>query len=61
MTGVRFRGIESARPAREVVAALEAADLIVLCPSNLIVSIGPILATRACATRLRPPGRLSSP
>jgi LPPG:FO 2-phospho-L-lactate transferase len=41
---VAFDGIESARPTPEVVAALEAAEAIVLCPSNPFVSIGPILA-----------------
>jgi len=42
--GLRFEGIESARPTTEVLAAIEAADLIVLCPSNPFVSIDPILA-----------------
>jgi LPPG:FO 2-phospho-L-lactate transferase len=41
---VKFSGIEAARPTGAVVAALAAADLVVLCPSNPIVSIGPILA-----------------
>lgn len=41
---VRFRGIEDARASDEVREALEAADLVVLAPSNPIVSIGPILA-----------------
>jgi LPPG:FO 2-phospho-L-lactate transferase len=41
---VRFRGIEAARPTPEVVAAIAAADVIVIAPSNPIVSIGPILA-----------------
>jgi LPPG:FO 2-phospho-L-lactate transferase len=41
---VAFAGIESARPTAEVAAALEAADVVVIAPSNPIVSIGPILA-----------------
>ncbi len=41
---VRFAGIEAARPAAEVVAAVDAADIVVIAPSNPIVSIGPILA-----------------
>ena len=41
---VRFRGVETAAPTAEVVAAVEAADLVVIGPSNPIVSIGPILA-----------------
>jgi len=43
---VRFEGAEDARPAPGVVEALEAADVIVLAPSNPYVSIGPILAVR---------------
>lgn len=41
---VRFEGVERARPAPGVLAAIAAADEIVLCPSNPVVSIGPILA-----------------
>lgn len=41
---VRFAGIEQASPTPEVLAAIAAADLIVIAPSNPIVSIGPILA-----------------
>jgi LPPG:FO 2-phospho-L-lactate transferase len=45
--GVRFEGAEAAAPAPGVVAALEAADLIAIAPSNPFVSIGPILAVSA--------------
>ncbi|HEY7828601.1 MAG TPA: 2-phospho-L-lactate transferase [Candidatus Limnocylindrales bacterium] len=41
---VRFVGIEEARPSDEVRDALEQAALIVIAPSNPIVSIGPVLA-----------------
>ena len=41
---VRFVGVEAARPTHEVLAAIEAADVIVIAPSNPIVSVGPILA-----------------
>ena len=41
---VRFAGIEDARPSAEVVAALGTADVVVVAPSNPIVSVGPILA-----------------
>jgi LPPG:FO 2-phospho-L-lactate transferase len=41
---VRFAGIEAAHPTPEVVAAVGAADIVVIAPSNPIVSIGPILA-----------------
>lgn len=41
---VSFRGVESAHPAPGVLAAIDGADRLVICPSNPIVSIGPILA-----------------
>lgn len=40
---VRFEGIESARPAPGVLEAIADADAIVICPSNPLVSIGPVL------------------
>jgi LPPG:FO 2-phospho-L-lactate transferase len=40
---VRFRGLERARTTPEVGAALGAATAVVICPSNPIVSVGPIL------------------
>jgi LPPG:FO 2-phospho-L-lactate transferase len=42
--GVRFLGIEEAALSPEVRSAVQGADTIVFCPSNPIVSIGPILA-----------------
>ncbi len=47
--GVRFRRAEAAKPAPGVVDALDAADLVVVCPSNPIVSIGPLLAVPGVA------------
>jgi LPPG:FO 2-phospho-L-lactate transferase len=41
---IRFVGIEDATPTPEVEAALEAADAIVIAPSNPFVSVRPILA-----------------
>jgi LPPG:FO 2-phospho-L-lactate transferase len=41
---VRFAGIDAARPTAEVSAALASPAAIVVCPSNPIVSVGPILA-----------------
>jgi LPPG:FO 2-phospho-L-lactate transferase len=49
---VRFRGIEAARPTPEVLAAVEAADIVVIAPSNPIVSVGPILAVPGVADAL---------
>jgi LPPG:FO 2-phospho-L-lactate transferase len=43
-TGVRFAGAESAAMAPGVADVLNNADLIVIAPSNPIVSIGPLLA-----------------
>ncbi len=42
--GVALQGLERARPTDEVLAALAACDLIVIGPSNPVISIGPILA-----------------
>jgi LPPG:FO 2-phospho-L-lactate transferase len=41
---VRFAGAERARPTPAVMDALASAERIVVCPSNPIVSIGPLLA-----------------
>ncbi len=42
--GVEFRGVDEARPTRAVLDGIREADAIVLCPSNPVVSLGPILA-----------------
>jgi LPPG:FO 2-phospho-L-lactate transferase len=42
--GVRFSGVDAARPAPGVLEALAEADVVVLPPSNPVVSLGPILA-----------------
>lgn len=42
--GVELRGISSARPTPEVTEAIATAELIVIGPSNPVISIGPILA-----------------
>jgi LPPG:FO 2-phospho-L-lactate transferase len=44
VVSVRFDGAERAAPAPGVLDAIAAADAIVICPSNPIISIGPILA-----------------
>jgi len=62
--GVRFEGAEEARAAPGVLAALEAADLIAIAPSNPFVSIGPILAVteiRHALERRRVPAVAVSP
>ena len=42
--GVELLGIEGARATNAVLGALDAVDLVVFCPSNPVVSTGPILA-----------------
>jgi len=42
--GVELRGIEEAGPTDAVLGAVAAADVVVFCPSNPVVSVGPILA-----------------
>ena len=41
---IRFVGVDDARPAPGVMAAIASADVVVVCPSNPVVSTGPILA-----------------
>lgn len=53
---VAYEGAPAARPAPGVVEALLGADLVVVCPSNPVTSIGPILAVpriveALCSTR----------
>ncbi len=52
VTGFRFDGVESARPAPGVVEAIETAEAVVICPSNPWVSIDPILAVAGIRSRL---------
>jgi LPPG:FO 2-phospho-L-lactate transferase len=42
--GIHFAGVESAVPAPGVLEAIRGADRIIICPSNPLISIGPILA-----------------
>ncbi len=44
VVGVRFEGADAARPGPGVLESLQRADTIVICPSNPVISIGPILA-----------------
>jgi LPPG:FO 2-phospho-L-lactate transferase len=44
VTGIRFEYIESAKPAPGVAEAVLSSDAIIICPSNPLISIGPILA-----------------
>lgn len=53
VTGVQFRGTDNARPGPEVLEALRDADLVIVAPSNPIVSIGTILAVPGIREELR--------
>jgi len=50
---IRFDGIERALPAPGVLGSLERAAVIVICPSNPLISIGPILAVPGIREALR--------
>lgn len=41
---IRYEGVEAARPAPGVLESIEAADAVMLCPSNPIASLRPILS-----------------
>ncbi|MCC6945079.1 MAG: 2-phospho-L-lactate transferase [Thermomicrobiales bacterium] len=51
--GVQFRGIKSATLPNTVIEALDEATAIILCPSNPIVSIGPLLTVPGFRERLQ--------
>ena len=56
VAAVEFEGATTSRPAPGVLEALEAAETILVCPSNPVISIGPILAVpgiREVLTRRR--------
>jgi LPPG:FO 2-phospho-L-lactate transferase len=44
VVGVDYEGATAARPAPGVLDAIRTADLVVVCPSNPVTSVGPILA-----------------
>jgi LPPG:FO 2-phospho-L-lactate transferase len=53
---VRFDGIERASPAPGVLDAIASADVVVVAPSNPVVSIGPVLAVTGVRDALRSTG-----
>jgi LPPG:FO 2-phospho-L-lactate transferase len=50
---ITFTGVETARPAPQVLTAITNADWVLLPPSNPVVSVGPILAVPGIAPALR--------
>jgi LPPG:FO 2-phospho-L-lactate transferase len=61
VTAVRFTGLETARPTPAVLAAMEGADLLVIAPSNPIVSIGPTLALTGVREAFQRAARAGTP
>jgi LPPG:FO 2-phospho-L-lactate transferase len=53
VVAVQFDGVERAAPAPGVLATLDEAETIVVCPSNPVISIGPILAVPGVRDALR--------
>ncbi len=53
VVGVRFDGVDRAAPGPGVLETLEQADTVVVCPSNPVISIGPILAVPGVRDALR--------
>ncbi len=50
---IDFEGADKAEPSHEVIEAIRRADGIIICPSNPIVSIGPMLALMGLRAMLR--------
>ena len=50
---VQFEGAEKSSPAKGVIDSILKSDIIILCPSNPIVSIGPILAVPGVRNALK--------
>ncbi|HXA30443.1 MAG TPA: 2-phospho-L-lactate transferase [Candidatus Angelobacter sp.] len=50
---IRFDGASAARPAPGVLEALASCDAVIVCPSNPVISIGPILAVPGVRAALR--------
>jgi LPPG:FO 2-phospho-L-lactate transferase len=53
VANVTFAGIADAKPAPAVIPAIEEADAVILCPSNPVLSIGPIIALPGVREALR--------
>ena len=53
VNGIRFEGVEAARPAPGVLEAIREGSRNIICPSNPLISIGPILAVPGVREQLR--------
>jgi len=56
VSAIRYAGVEQSRPAAGVLETIHNARAIVICPSNPITSIGPILAVPGIRNALRSTG-----
>jgi LPPG:FO 2-phospho-L-lactate transferase len=61
ISAVQVRGIEEARPAPGLLEAIAGAGVIVLCPSNPFVSLGPILQVAGVREAIRAARRRGTP
>ena len=52
VTGVNIKGARDAAPAPGVFDSIDGADMVIICPSNPIISIGPILEVGGVMERL---------
>jgi LPPG:FO 2-phospho-L-lactate transferase len=53
VSAIFFRGAKNSRPAPGVIAAIRSADAVIICPSNPLMSVGPILAVPGIRDELR--------
>lgn len=53
VTGVVYEGAEAAKPSPSIIEAIDNAKCVVICPSNPLLSIGPILSVQAIKDHLR--------
>lgn len=59
VTGFRFDGLGSAFPTEQALTALDAADVIIFCPSNPFVSLDPILSLPGVRERVERKGAVA--
>ncbi len=53
VTEVRYEGIEEAKPGPAVLEAIDDADVVIVCPSNPVLSVGPIVDLPGVRSALR--------
>lgn len=46
VNGIKLKGIEDAQPSPGVIEAISESEIIIICPSNPIISIGPIIEVK---------------